>query len=95
MLMLCYIWYCGSANHLVVLNTARTRGHAKPENFCELFKIKFEKIFLYKQLARVVQMWNKPPNEVVQAPTISVFWQSWPRQPYWFEIGYANFYVIL
>ena len=67
MLMLYYIWYCGSANHLVVLNTARTRGHAKPENFCEVFKIKFEKIFLYKQLARVVQMWNKPPNEVVKA----------------------------
>ena len=37
---------------------------------------------------RVVQMWNKLPDDVVQASTISVFKAR--LDSYWLEIGYGH-----
>ena len=67
-----------------VLSGARTRGHTK-RIFVNYSRLNLRKYFF---MNRVVQMWNKLPDDVVQASTISVF--KVRLDSYWLEIGYGH-----
>ena len=67
-----------------VLSGARTRGHTK-RIFVNYSRLNLRKYFF---MNRVVQMWNKLLDDVVQASTISVFKAR--LDSYWLEIGYGH-----
>ena len=62
---------------------ARTRGHTK-RIIINYSRLNLKNVFM----KRVVQMWNKLPDEVVQASTISVFKAH--LDSYWLEIGFGS-----
>ena len=59
-----------------MVTNAKLEGILSQRIFVNYSRLNLGKYFIN----RVVQKWNNPPDEVVQAPTISVFWQSWPRR---------------
>ena len=64
-----------------MLSGARSRGHTK-RIFVNYSRLNLRKHFF---INRVVQMWNKLSDEVVQATTISVFKAHLDN--YWLEIA--------
>ena len=68
-----------------ILSSARSRGHIKRIFVANYSRLNLRKYFF---INRVVQMWNKLSDEVVQATIISVFKAHLDN--YWLEIGYGH-----